>query len=92
MNPHSRWHRFSSAGTSTKLQDGDLEKMAIEISVIIPTFNRAAMVCDCVASVLGQKGVSLEVIVVDNCSPDGPLPITGLLHFATAVPVSHGPT
>lgn len=41
-----------------------------EISVIIPTFNRAGMVCDCVASVLAQEGVSLEVIVVDDCSPD----------------------
>ena len=41
-----------------------------EISVIIPTFNRAKMVCECVASVLAQKDVSLEVIVVDDCSPD----------------------
>lgn len=44
--------------------------MPFEISVIIPTFNRAAMVCDCVASVLAQEGVSLEIIVVDDCSPD----------------------
>lgn len=28
------------------------------------------MVCDCVDSVLAQKGVTLEVIVVDDCSPD----------------------
>jgi GT2 family glycosyltransferase len=28
------------------------------------------MVCDCVDSVLAQKGVALEVIVVDDCSPD----------------------
>ena len=41
-----------------------------EISVIIPTYNRANMVCDCVDSVLAQKGVALEVIVVDDCSPD----------------------
>ena len=45
--------------------------MAIDISVIIPTFNRAAMVCDCVASVLAQgNDVTLEVVVVDDCSPD----------------------
>lgn len=44
--------------------------MSIEVSVIIPTFNRAKMVCDCVASVLAQQGVALEVIVVDDCSPD----------------------
>jgi len=41
-----------------------------DISVIIPTFNRAAMVCDCVASVLAQENVALEVVVVDDCSPD----------------------
>lgn len=41
-----------------------------EVSVIIPPFNRANMVCDCVASVLAQQGASFEVIVVDDCSPD----------------------
>ena len=35
------------------------------ISVIIPTFNRAKMVCDCVRSVLASDGPSFEVIVVD---------------------------
>ena len=41
-----------------------------KISVIIPTFNRAEMVCRCVWSVLDTKWPSLEVIVVDDCSPD----------------------
>ena len=40
------------------------------VSVVIPTFNRAAMACDCVASVLATDWPSLEVIVVDDCSPD----------------------
>lgn len=40
------------------------------LSVIIPTYNRARMVCDCVASVLAQKEVPVEVIVVDDASPD----------------------
>lgn len=40
------------------------------ISVIIPTFNRAEMVCRCVQSVLDTQWPSLEVIVVDDCSPD----------------------
>ena len=45
--------------------------MTIDVSVIIPTFNRATMVCDCVASVLAQgNDVTLEVVVVDDCSPD----------------------
>ena len=40
------------------------------VSVIIPTFNRAEMVCRCVQSVLDAKWPALEVIVVDDCSPD----------------------
>lgn len=40
------------------------------ISVIIPTYNRASMVCDCVRSVLATGYPALEVIVVDDCSPD----------------------
>ena len=40
------------------------------ISVVIPTFNRAKMVCDCVASLLATGWPALEIIVVDDCSPD----------------------
>jgi len=40
------------------------------VSVIIPTYNRAQMVCDCVRSVLATNYPALEVIVVDDCSPD----------------------
>ena len=41
-----------------------------DISVVIPTFNRAKMVCDCIDSVLSQTGATFEVIAVDDCSPD----------------------
>lgn len=40
------------------------------ISVIIPTYNRREMVLDCVASVLATDYRELEIIVVDDCSPD----------------------
>ena len=42
----------------------------MKFSVIIPTFNRAEMVCRCVRSVLDTNWPSIEVIVVDDCSPD----------------------
>ena len=40
------------------------------ISVIIPTFNRAKMVCDCVRAVLDSVEANIEVIVVDDCSKE----------------------
>jgi glycosyltransferase involved in cell wall biosynthesis len=44
--------------------------MVPEVSVIIPTFNRAAMVLEAVESVLAQEGVDLQLIVVDDGSTD----------------------
>ena len=48
----------------------------MKVSVVIPTYNRAAMVERCVRSVLASdwKGEALEVIVVDDCSPDDTSP------------------
>ena len=42
----------------------------MNISVIIPTHNRAEMVCRCVQSILDTHWPNLEIIVVDDCSPD----------------------
>lgn len=39
-------------------------------SVIIPTFNRADMVCRCIQSIFDTQWPDLEIIVVDDCSPD----------------------
>lgn len=52
--------------------DGELFSMtySLSISVIIPTFNRADMVCRCVQSILDTGWPKLEVVVVDDCSPD----------------------
>jgi glycosyltransferase involved in cell wall biosynthesis len=43
---------------------------AIDVSVIIPAHNAESFICDAVDSALQQTGVTLEVIVVDNCSTD----------------------
>jgi glycosyltransferase involved in cell wall biosynthesis len=44
--------------------------MPVDISVIIPTFRRQRQLAQTLASVLGQSGVTLDVLVVDDC-PDG---------------------
>jgi glycosyltransferase involved in cell wall biosynthesis len=45
--------------------------MTPETSVIIPTFNRRAMVREAIASVLAQRCASFELIVIDDGSTDG---------------------
>ena len=44
--------------------------MTPEVSVIIPTYNRKAMVHDAVASVLAQRDANFELIVIDDGSTD----------------------
>lgn len=45
--------------------------MVPAVSVIIPTFNRRAMLGEAAASVLAQRGAEFELIVVDDGSTDG---------------------
>jgi glycosyltransferase involved in cell wall biosynthesis len=41
------------------------------LSVVIPTWNRASLVCEAVDSALAQRAGAVEVIVVDDASTDG---------------------
>ncbi len=43
----------------------------MKLSVVIPVYRVEAFLEKCVRSVLSQEGVDLEVILVDDCSPDG---------------------
>jgi glycosyltransferase involved in cell wall biosynthesis len=47
------------------------DSMTPDVSVIIPTYNRRAMVREAVASVLSQRDANFELIVVDDGSTDG---------------------
>ena len=40
------------------------------LSVVIPTWNRAYVVCEAIESALNQRAGEVEVIVVDDCSTD----------------------
>src|SRR5215469_655972 len=59
--------------------------MSLEVSVIIPTFNRRPMVVEAIRSVLVQREVRFELIVVDDGSTDGtPAAVDDTLENATA--------
>lgn len=44
--------------------------MPIDISVVIPTYRRNGQLVQAIASVQAQAGVTLEIVVIDDC-PDG---------------------
>lgn len=43
---------------------------AVDVSVVIPAHNAERHICDAVDSALAQAGVTVEVIVAENCSTD----------------------
>lgn len=46
-----------------------------DITVVVPTFKAERTVADCLKSVLGQSGASVEIILVDGASPDATVSI-----------------
>ena len=46
-----------------------------KVSIIIPVFNAEKYISQCLQSVLGQTYGDIEVILIDDCSPDRSIPV-----------------
>ena len=46
-----------------------------KVSVIVPTFNRASFLAECIASILAQTFTDFELLVVDDGSQDQTLEV-----------------
>ena len=65
-------HGLSSQSQAT-IQQTDMDQKSVLVSIVIPTFNRAALLRDSIPLLMNQETsgeVSYEVIFVDNGSPD----------------------
>jgi glycosyltransferase involved in cell wall biosynthesis len=56
---------------NSKLEE--IEESRIKVSVVIPVYNTADFVSECLDSVLHQSLKEIEIIVVDDCSTDNSL-------------------
>ena len=54
------------------------------VKVIVPCYNYAAFLPECVNSALSQEGVHVRVLIVDDCSPDETPAVAGRLAAADA--------
>jgi len=56
--------------TDSSIRSSTLENMQLRVSVIVPTFNRATYIEECIESLLSQTTPPFEIIVVDDGSED----------------------
>jgi len=61
------------------------------VSVVIPCYRAAGFVAEAVSSVLAQGEEGIEIIVVDDGSPEGETPVDALRPFGGAVTLLAGP-
>ena len=54
----------------TEIETADFAKNYQTVSVVIVNGIDMKILCECIDSLLAQKGVSLKIICVDNGSPD----------------------
>lgn len=57
--------------TTPPICEGMKLTSGLRVSVLVPTFNRANYICECLDSLLAQTMPALEVIVIDDGSEDG---------------------
>ena len=57
------------------------------VSVVIPTYNATPFIAETLASVFAQTRLPDEVIVVDDCSPDGTVALVESIAATAPVPV-----
>ena len=62
---------FTLRGWISDFNDGYQVRSELGVSVVIPTFNRATLLREAMASVWAQQCRDFEVIVVDDGSSDG---------------------
>jgi glycosyltransferase involved in cell wall biosynthesis len=60
-----------------------------EVSVVIPTRNRRMLLARGLGTVIGQRGVDLEVFVIDEGSSDGTAEFVGGLHDSRVTLIRH---
>ncbi|WP_180357747.1 glycosyltransferase family 2 protein [Streptomyces sp. NP160] len=66
--PGSPAHDARAAGTR---EHGAAAPAVVEVTVLVPARNELGSIERCLGSVLSQRGVDFEVVVVDNGSTDG---------------------